>query len=220
MPAKKTDLQVIEDHTVLSANGCLIWTGATNKGYGKLRRHKRTWAAHRFAWTIQRGPIPEGLVIDHLCRTPLCVNVAHMEATTIQVNTIRGLSDSGRNFWKTHCKRGHEFTPENTFPCNKNKPGRGCRACRRLWERARKAGMKLDEYLAAFPEQLSAERLRRAPGEGAKRESKPRTPRTHCMAGHEYVDLTTYWKPNGERACRTCRREYQRAYRLKARGAA
>lgn len=156
MPGKKTDEQVVADHVVENANGCLIWTGAQNKGYGKLCRHGRTWGAHRFAWTIQRGEIPEGMVIDHLCRTPLCVNVAHMEVTTIQVNTIRGLSSSGRNYWKTHCKRGHEFTPENTGVTNRNneRPGRECLACKRLYPRAYRLGLNLDQYLELHPEDL------------------------------------------------------------------
>ncbi|WP_418060763.1 HNH endonuclease signature motif containing protein [Pimelobacter simplex] len=218
MPAAKTDVQVLNDHVAPNANGCLIWVGAQNKGYGKLRRHGRTWGAHRFAWTIQRGSIPDGMVIDHLCRTPLCVNVAHMEVTTIRINTIRGLSDSGRNFWKTHCKRGHEFTPENTGSTNGDKPGRACRICKRLHQRARKAGMKLDDYLATFPDEWSGTRLRREPGAVSPRE--PRAPRTHCMAGHEYTEMNVYRKPSGERSCRTCRREYQRAYRTQARGAA
>ena len=150
-PDRKTDAQVLADHSAPQPSGCILWTGAQNKGYGKLGRRGKTWYAHRFAWTLANGPIPEGMVIDHLCRTPLCVNTDHMEVTTIQTNTLRGISSSARNAVKTHCKRGHEFTPENTGPTNGDRPGRVCRTCRRLYPHAKKAGMTLDEFLAAYP---------------------------------------------------------------------
>lgn len=214
MPRAKTDAQVLADHSWPQENGCILWVGAQNKGYGKLRRADtgKTWYAHRFAWTLQKGPIPDGMVVDHLCRTPLCVNVEHMEVTSIRVNTIRGISHSAKNYRKTACKRGHDFTPENTFPCNGDKPGRGCVACRRLWQRARNMGMKLDAYLEMFPEQINADRLRSEPGKGQSYVPRPRAPRTHCKDGHEFTDINTYLKPNGERICRTCRRAYAAKY--------
>jgi hypothetical protein len=214
MPAAKTDAEVIASHVTPGANGCLLWTGATNKGYGKLRRAEtnKTWAAHRFAWTITNGPIPEGMVIDHLCRTPLCVNTDHMEVTTIRVNTIRGFSDSGKNARKLACKRGHDFTPDNTFPCNGEKPGRGCKACRRLWQRARNLGMKLDDYLEMYPDERDGLRVRAKPSGGPRRERGPRGPKTHCKHGHEFTEMNTYVKPSGERCCRECRRSYQASY--------
>lgn len=148
----KTDSQVVSEHSARQPNGCIIWFGATNKGYGKLTRHGRTWGAHRFAWTISRGPIPEGMVIDHLCRTPLCVNVAHMEVVTIQVNTLRGVSSSAFNAVKTHCKRGHEFTPDNIYwiKLDLPRPGRECKTCKRLHVKAARIGMKIDAYLASL----------------------------------------------------------------------
>jgi len=107
---------------------CWLWTGSTNYGYGTFMIGGINTRAHRFSWELRRGPIPDGLVIDHLCRIHECVNPDHLEPVTIQVNTLRGIGTSGINARKTHCIRGHEFTPENTRMTHK---GRNCRQCER-----------------------------------------------------------------------------------------
>lgn len=87
--------------------GCLPWLGARSpQGYGKFQGG---WA-HRFAYEMKHGPIPEGMVIDHLCRTPSCVKIAHLEAVTPAENQMRGVSPWAVNARKTHCKHGHAFT--------------------------------------------------------------------------------------------------------------
>ena len=68
--------------------GCLIWTGATKSGgYGAIWDGERTVGAHRYAWEGANGPIPEGMVVDHLCWTPLCCEVTHLRLTTQAENT-------------------------------------------------------------------------------------------------------------------------------------
>lgn len=58
---------------------CRIWMGATNeKGYGVLGVDGKTWKAHRYAWTMYRGPIPEGMCVLHKCDVPSCVRVRHL----------------------------------------------------------------------------------------------------------------------------------------------
>lgn len=63
---------------------CLIWTGyKSSGGYGRLSMgKKKVVQAHRYAWERTHGPIPEGVVIDHLCHTPLCVEVSHLRTAT------------------------------------------------------------------------------------------------------------------------------------------
>jgi HNH endonuclease len=69
---------------------CWPWLGASTCGYGALRRDGRFLYAHRVAWEFARGPIADGLTIDHLCRTRLCCNPAHMEPVTRAENARRG----------------------------------------------------------------------------------------------------------------------------------
>ena len=117
---------------------CWIWTGATAMGYGRINaggRHGKSLQAHRVAYEFMVGPIPAGLQLDHLCRNKRCVNPLHLEAVTQRENLLRGDTIPGRNAAKTHCIRGHEFTPDNTILRGRVEGGRDCRTCKR--ERSR-----------------------------------------------------------------------------------
>lgn len=115
---------------------CVTWTGCLNAdGYGLFRYHG-TKRAHRVAYLLTTGEIPEGLELDHLCRNRACVNPDHLEPVTGAVNQLRSpLSPAGTNARKTHCVRGHEFNAENTHVT------RGERVCRTCWS-ARRAKAK------------------------------------------------------------------------------
>src|SRR5258708_4089556 len=78
---------------VQKTDGCWQWMGTgTQQGYGLFNAgSRRTIAAHRFAYLLVKGPIADGMVLDHLCRNPGCVNPAHLEAVTPQINTLRGI---------------------------------------------------------------------------------------------------------------------------------
>lgn len=66
---------------------CLIWTGAMNRGYGRIKVDGRDVKAHRYAWERVNGPIPDGMVIDHKCWNTACVNVGHLRVATPSENT-------------------------------------------------------------------------------------------------------------------------------------
>ena len=75
--------------------GCWTWiAGRTSRGYGSFGQGgpKRRVYAHRYAYELLVGPIPDGLVIDHLCRNPSCVNPDHLEPVTHQENCRRGVA--------------------------------------------------------------------------------------------------------------------------------
>lgn len=117
-------------------DGCWLWTAYRNPdGYGRFRPYRQNQVmAHRFAYEQIVGPIPEGLTLDHLCRDRACVNPAHLEPVTAGENVMRGTAVGAVNAAKTHCYRGHAFTPENT---RVDPHGwRVCRACKRTKRRA------------------------------------------------------------------------------------
>lgn len=118
---------------IRNENGCWLWTAKrTHEGYGHVRYEGRTRIAYRVTYELLVGPIPDGLVLDHLCVTPACVNPAHLEPVTQAENVRRSAPAQ-----KTACVNGHAYTPENTY----RRPGSGagrrdCRACIR--ERVRR----------------------------------------------------------------------------------
>jgi hypothetical protein len=112
---------------------CWIWQGQRGGDYGRLQLPERggkrsTDMAHRFAYKALVGEIPEGLDLDHLCRNTLCVNPAHLEAVTSEVNVMRGIGVGAKNAAKTHCKHGHPLFGPNLTP-RKGRKGRVAREC-------------------------------------------------------------------------------------------
>ena len=173
---------------------CLTWTASkTATGYGRIRWQRETRYAHRVAYEVLVGPIPEGLTIDHLCRNRACVNVDHLEPVTQGENALRGTGPFAINAAKTRCKRGHEFTEENT---RVSKAGnRNCVTC-----------------LAMTNETWNA--TRRARHAAAPKTRSPRVPRTHCGNGHLLAEVGVYVDKTGRRLCRECVRiRNQRNYR-------
>jgi hypothetical protein len=113
------------------ATGCLLWSGAqTGNGYGHMWADGHYRLTHRLAYELFVGPIADGLVIDHLCRQPLCANPRHLDAVTPATNTRRGelvTALKARGQARTHCPLGHEYTPENTYI--RPDAARNCRTC-------------------------------------------------------------------------------------------
>ena len=128
-------------HFEIDESGCWLWTGALNGvGYGNfgLGRHEphRTRLAHRVMYELRRGPIPEGLQLDHLCRVPRCVNPDHLEPVTPAENSRRGMSPSAIAVRTNRCHRGHTLEDAYVVPRTGT---RQCRGCRRVRDRKRQA---------------------------------------------------------------------------------
>ena len=111
---------------VVQENGCWDWVGSCRKGYGEVRLNGRKHAAHRLSYALMRGPIPETLTLDHLCRNSKCLNPWHLDPVTIATNIARAYGPADK------CRAGlHLMIPENTYSA---RGWRECRECRRKWK--------------------------------------------------------------------------------------
>ena len=110
---------------------CWLWTASADRGYGQIYaggRLGKTLLAHRVAYEMLVGPIPEGLHLDHLCRVTLCVNPNHLEPVTPRENTLRGESSMAKRARQTECLRGHPLSGANLY--TNSKGGRSCKICK------------------------------------------------------------------------------------------
>ncbi len=141
------------------ASGCWLWTAAIDiGGYGSFSPTRVCTArAHRYAWELHNGPIPEGMLLDHVCRVRRCVNPAHLRLATHRQNSIENSeSIPAMNAQKTACDHGHPFTPENTYLWHGRRNGlprlvRKCRACEAAKDRRRRARHRADAARSAAP---------------------------------------------------------------------
>jgi len=125
----------------ITETGCWIWMRSMKpNGYG----HIPGGYPHRVAYQALRGPIPEGLDIDHLCRVRCCVNPDHMEPVTRRENVLRGVGIPAINARKTHCPVGHLLSGNNLYA--RPDGGRDCKACRAATMRRARARETPDQY--------------------------------------------------------------------------
>lgn len=116
---------------MINQDECLIYAGyIDNRGYGRIyvKGLGKRQVVHRALYEAVNGDVPEGLVLDHLCKNKACINLEHLEVVTHRENTLRADSRAGINARRTHCKNGHKFTPENTKTVI-SASGYQCRAC-------------------------------------------------------------------------------------------
>lgn len=131
---------------VNKTDSCWLWTANTSpQGYGSWGCNKRSLRAHRVAYYLHNGPIAAGLSVCHRCDTPACVNPAHLFLGT-HTDNMRDSLKKGRHIAsrertrKTHCLKGHAFTPENTMRATKG--GKACRTCHNERKRLAKAAKR------------------------------------------------------------------------------
>lgn len=141
--------------SVVVLEDCWEWCGAyTRRGYGNLKRDGKTVRAHRASYEMYVGPVPEGLVLDHVCRNTRCVKPAHLRAVTQKQNVAakvwtvtpeqrsaqaKRASDAAHGGWRppTHCRHGHEMVPQTTLTDRRGH--RRCKTCAHNRYRVRRA---------------------------------------------------------------------------------
>lgn len=115
--------------SVTADSECWVWTGArTRNGYGQLVIHGKHYMAHRVFYGYFIAEVPDGLDLDHLCRTRSCVNPWHLEPVPRSLNLRRGDTKRTHMSSRTHCPQGHPYDAENTALRNGH---RTCRTCER-----------------------------------------------------------------------------------------
>lgn len=140
---------------------CWLWTANTTKaqdGYGLFYVTGRSAVvAHRWSYEQVHGPLDRHLVVDHLCRTRLCVNPAHLEAVDPRENVLRGIGPTAINAAKVVCIRGHDFAPaaDGTRFCPTCR-----RATKREWEQRKKADPEYRERRREQERARYAERMK------------------------------------------------------------
>jgi hypothetical protein len=111
---------------------CWHWTAGKSHGYGRFGskrygcRKGQTTMAHRIAYELLVGPIPEGMTLDHLCRDRGCCNPDHLEPVTLRENILRGGGFAAQHAAKTHCPQGHPYSGGNLLIEDGH---RRCRTC-------------------------------------------------------------------------------------------
>lgn len=118
---------------------CWNWDKAAVGGYGVSSLDGKRSVAHRVVWTLLRGPIPDGLDLDHLCRNRLCVNPDHLEPVTRSENLLRGFAARG-------CRNGHMPEDQGGFSVVRFSNGAvtyRCKICHRAANKAAKQRKKM-----------------------------------------------------------------------------
>ena len=137
---RMSPLERVARNIVIDEVGCWLWTGRlSNERYAQFTVTQTgyptvTLSGHKVSYELHNGRVPDGMVLDHLCRTRHCVNPDHLEVVRQRVNTLRSPIALGSiNAAKTHCPQGHPYSPENTYVYRlktRSTTTRTCKTCR------------------------------------------------------------------------------------------
>ncbi len=123
-------VQVGKDHD--------LWIGGlSSDGYGSFYLKGKKISAHRMAWELANGPIPDGLELDHLCSVRACLRLSDLELVTHHENVLRGQGWAAKHARSTHCPRGHEYDMVLAPTPKRPNGGRWCSICTKDYRRAK-----------------------------------------------------------------------------------
>jgi hypothetical protein len=128
---------------VQKLNGCWPWTGSLDHyGYGTITIEGKRHKAHRLAFLLIRGTLPDGKELHHTCENKRCCNPNHLVPLTRREHIA--VTKYPRS---THCKNGHPFDADNTYIW---RGMRCCRTCNLMYTRLRR---KVDLDPIRYPQQ-------------------------------------------------------------------
>lgn len=201
-----------------SEDECWIWLACRDhNGYGRfvVRYGRYVTKAHRVAWLLKHGAIPDGLLVCHSCDNPACCNPGHLFIGTVQDNSD-DMVNKGRQ------AREHGLPGENNP--NALLTNEQAREIRLAYASGSVTTAQLaDAYdicVGSIQRILCGDAY---PIHGAEANLllRPKLPpnaeRTHCPQGHPYDQENTYVNPSGQRHCRECMRRRTSAWRAERR---
>lgn len=198
-------------------SGCIEWKACkSKKGYGQLRKNKKTYLAHRLSFYAATGIDPVDKLVCHQCDNPSCVNPDHLWLGTNADNMI-DMKIKGRKK-KNHCINGHDFSGLNVGINKSDK--RYCKQCAKDRSALRyKTNEAVRSRLAEYSKKRFQEKVKTGEYEHMKIEKRLKRVAslpTHCKNGHEYTPENTYIaKGRSGRNCRKCRNDYAKKFRGK-----
>lgn len=178
--------RIASSEVVTDENGCWVWP-----------KRKYKYGPHRSIYTRVVGPVPQGKQLDHLCNNTRCVNPWHLSPSTHRDNTLRGTAPTAVNARKTHCPKGHEYTPQNTI-VHKDKGWRSCRTCRNA--KFRVLNKRRAAYLSEQRRNLPAEKKLQLSRAKSERRRQRRSREMECV-----VCGTLFLAYRGTTCSRKCR---------------
>lgn len=121
----------IVSRLVVKENGCIIWTGAYNKGYGVVGFKGKVRMVHIIIYEFLHGPVPKGLELGHTCKNR-CANDEHVKPMTHKQNMLMGTNPLAMKARQTECVKGHPLLGDNVFISSRGR--RVCKICRKEYQ--------------------------------------------------------------------------------------